>query len=102
MPDFFPERGGFQEKSAGILAGFRAFLTQKATAIGEKDDVYIFQTSPSYFGINRAEWRGNGPKGYRRYRSGSWRRLSRAAGSLRSRFAADTNAGKARKPLFRW
>ena len=42
MPDFFPERGDFQEKSAGILAGFRAFLTQKAAAIGEKDDVYDF------------------------------------------------------------
>ena len=42
MPDFFPERGAFQEKSTGILFGFRAFLTQKAAAVGEKDDVYDF------------------------------------------------------------
>ncbi|WP_140401122.1 hypothetical protein [Anaeromassilibacillus sp. An200] len=46
MPDFFPERGDFQEKSAGILAGFRAFLTQKAAAVGEKDDVYDFSNKP--------------------------------------------------------
>ena len=46
MPDFFPERGDFQEKSAEILAGFRAFLTQKAAAVGEKDDVYDFSNKP--------------------------------------------------------
>ncbi|WP_140401159.1 hypothetical protein [Anaeromassilibacillus sp. An200] len=46
MPNFFPERGDFQEKSAGILAGFRAFLTQKAAVIGEKDDVHDFSNKP--------------------------------------------------------
>ena len=56
----------------------------------------------NFFGINRAEWRDNNPKVCRRYRSGSWRRWWRAAGSLRSRFSASINAGKARKPLFRW
>ena len=46
MPDFFPERGAYKEKSAGILSGFRAFLTQEAAAIGEKDDVYDFSNKP--------------------------------------------------------
>ena len=43
---FFPERGA-QEKSVGILAGFQAFLTQRAASIGGKDGDYDFQTSPS-------------------------------------------------------
>lgn len=42
---FFTERGS-QEKSAGILAGFQAFLTQRAASIGRKDGDYDFSNKP--------------------------------------------------------
>ncbi len=55
LTDFSQGASSHKAKNAGILDGFRVFLTQWMPFPVEKDKFSIFQTAPKYFGKHIVE-----------------------------------------------